>query len=52
LTVRVVEMRFFGGLTIEEAAAALDTSASSVEREWRFGRAWLRDRLEGGEPTV
>jgi RNA polymerase sigma-70 factor (ECF subfamily) len=45
LTVRVVELRYFGGLTIEEAAEALGISASSVEREWRFARAWLRDRL-------
>jgi DNA-directed RNA polymerase specialized sigma24 family protein len=45
LTVRVLELRYFGGLTIEETAGALGVSASSVEREWRFARAWLRDRL-------
>jgi len=45
LTARVLELRYFGGLTIDEAAEALGVSASSVEREWRFARAWLRDQL-------
>jgi len=45
LTARVLELRFFGGLTIEETAKVLGVSESSVEREWRFARAWLRDRL-------
>ena len=45
LTVRVLELRYFGGLTIDETAAALDVSASTVEREWRFARAWLREQL-------
>jgi RNA polymerase sigma factor (TIGR02999 family) len=47
LTVRVVEMRFFGGLSIKETAEAMSMSESSVEREWRFARAWLRDALAG-----
>lgn len=38
---KIVEMRFFGGLTVEETAAALATSPSSVERGWRAARAWL-----------
>ena len=42
---RVVELRFFGGLTIEETAAALDLSHATVEREWSFARAWLRRAL-------
>jgi RNA polymerase sigma factor (TIGR02999 family) len=42
---RVVEMRAFLGLTIEETARALDLHPSKVNREWDFGRAWLRDRL-------
>jgi RNA polymerase sigma-70 factor, ECF subfamily len=42
---RVVELRFFGGLTIEETAAALGLSHATVEREWSFARAWLRRAL-------
>jgi RNA polymerase sigma-70 factor, ECF subfamily len=49
LTVRVVELRFFGGLTVEEIALEEAISVSTVEREWRFARAWLRDRLNGGD---
>ena len=48
---RVVVLRFFGGLTVEETATALGTSVSSVERRWRFCRAWLRKRIRG-EPTT
>jgi len=43
---QVVELRFFGGLTHEEIARAIDASLSTVEREWRFARAWLLVRLE------
>jgi len=43
---RIVEMRFFGGLTVPEAAAALGVSAPTVEREWFHARAWLRARME------
>ncbi|MEO1369309.1 MAG: ECF-type sigma factor, partial [Acidobacteriota bacterium] len=42
---QVVELRYFGGLTIAEAAEALDVSDSSVEREWRAARTWLRAAL-------
>ena len=45
---RVVELRFFGGCTIEETAAALGVSARTVEREWRFARAWLEVAIFGG----
>ena len=38
---RVVECRFFGGLSVEETAAALGISATSVKRDWSFARAWL-----------
>lgn len=38
---RVVELRFFGGLTTEETAEVLGTSASTVEREWALAKAWL-----------
>ena len=42
---RLVEMRFFAGLTIEEAAQALGISTATVEREWAVAKAWLYDRL-------
>jgi RNA polymerase sigma factor (TIGR02999 family) len=42
---RIVEMKFFGGLTIEEAARVLGISHATVEREWNFARAWLRRSL-------
>jgi RNA polymerase sigma factor (sigma-70 family) len=42
---QVVELRFFGGLTVEETAEALDVSCETVRRDWRLARAWLRRRL-------
>ncbi|MCA1630341.1 MAG: sigma-70 family RNA polymerase sigma factor [Acidobacteria bacterium] len=42
---RVVELRFFGGLSIEETAEALGVGHATVEREWKMARAWLRGRL-------
>ena len=42
---RVVEMRFFGGLTVEEVAAALGVSAPTVESDWRMARTWLHREL-------
>jgi RNA polymerase sigma factor (TIGR02999 family) len=47
---RVVEVRFFGGLSIEETAAALDLSRATVEREWAAARAWLYLRLNPPGP--
>ena len=47
-TARVVELKFFGGLTNEAIATATGVSLSSVEREWRFARAWLTDHLRDG----
>jgi RNA polymerase sigma-70 factor (ECF subfamily) len=41
----VVELRFFGGLTIEETAAALGVATATVQREWTFAKAWLRHEL-------
>ena len=46
---RLIELRFFGGLTVEEVAEVLDTSVSTVEREWRRVRAWLQVELHGEE---
>lgn len=43
---RVIELRFFGGLSMEETAIALGVTERTVRRDWTFGRAWLRDRLE------
>jgi RNA polymerase sigma factor (TIGR02999 family) len=45
---RVVELRFFGGLTIEETAEVLGISTATVEREWRAARAWLQTELSKG----
>jgi len=42
---RVVELRFFGDLSIEETAAVLQCSARTVKRDWRFAQAWLRREL-------
>ena len=42
---RVVELRFFGGLTYEEAATALDISTTTLDRELRLAKAWLRHRM-------
>jgi len=46
--VRVVEMRFFGGLSVEETAEVLKVSPITVKREWRAARAWLYRELTGG----
>ncbi len=42
---RIVELRFFGGLTIEEIAAVLAISTIKVSREWRIAKAWLRGEI-------
>jgi RNA polymerase sigma factor (TIGR02999 family) len=42
---RVVELKFFGGLNIEETAEALEVSTATVERDWAMARAWLFQRL-------
>src|SRR5262245_39096212 len=44
--VRVVELRFFAGLTVEETAQVLDVSPDTVARDWRFARAWLLRALD------
>ena len=46
---RVVELRFFAGLTIDEAAIALGISSATVEREWALAKAWLFRRLSPSE---
>jgi len=42
---RVVELRFFGGLSMEETAAVLKVSEETVQRDWRFAKSWLRREL-------
>jgi len=44
---RVVELRFFAGLTVEQTALALGVSPSTVARDWQFARVWLGHCLEG-----
>jgi RNA polymerase sigma-70 factor, ECF subfamily len=44
---RVVEMRYFGGLSLEETATALDVSEMTVRRDWRAAKAWLYRRVNG-----
>lgn len=50
---RVIELRFFGGLSVEETAEALSVSADTVLRDWRLARAWLSAQLgvENGKTT-
>ena len=46
---RVVELRFFAGLSVADTAAALDISPTTVKREWATARAWLFDAIAPGE---
>ncbi len=43
---RIVELRFFGGLSIEETAEVMGIGHATVERDWKLARAWLRRKLE------
>jgi len=45
---RVVELRFFSGLSVEETAAALEASERTVKRDWNVAKAWLRRELTRG----
>jgi len=47
---QVTLLRFVAGLTVDEIAAALEISVSSVERDWRFARAFLYQHIEGSSP--
>ena len=49
---QVVECRFFGGLSLDETAAALRTSPATVSRDWTFARAWLHNELAAAGPTA
>jgi RNA polymerase sigma-70 factor (ECF subfamily) len=46
---RVIELRFFGGLSIEETASVLGVSADTVKRDWRLAKAWLMREMRGAE---
>jgi RNA polymerase sigma factor (TIGR02999 family) len=46
---RIVELRFFAGMTIPEVARALSVSETTVQRDWRVARAWLKGELAGGD---
>jgi RNA polymerase sigma-70 factor (ECF subfamily) len=48
---KVVELRFFGGLSVEETAAVLEVSSDTVTRDWNFVKSWLRRELGGGAPA-
>ena len=49
---RVVELKFFGGLTTEEIAEVLQVSHATVEREWTISRAWLYREIAGGRSEL
>ena len=44
---RVIELRFFGGLSVEETADVLHVSSDTVKRDWRLAKLWLLRELEG-----
>jgi RNA polymerase sigma factor (TIGR02999 family) len=46
---RIVELRFFGGLSVEETAEVLGVSAPTVKRQWRMAKAWLYGQVKRGE---
>ena len=47
---RVFELRYFGGMSVEEAAEALNVSPATVARDWKMARAWLRREMGSGVP--
>jgi DNA-directed RNA polymerase specialized sigma24 family protein len=52
LQARIVELRYFGGLTAEETSQALGISTSSVNRDWVVAKAWLHAELAGRTTTT
>jgi RNA polymerase sigma factor (TIGR02999 family) len=48
---RVIELRFFGGMSVEETASALNVSADTVMRDWRLAKVWLRREMRGDSLT-
>jgi RNA polymerase sigma factor (TIGR02999 family) len=49
---RVVELKYFSGLTIDETAETLQVSSATVERDWTIAKAWLHQRLSTSPPTT
>jgi RNA polymerase sigma factor (TIGR02999 family) len=49
---QVVELRYFGGLSVEETAEVLKVSADTVMRDWRFAKAWLKREMVRGNASV
>jgi len=49
---RVIELRFFGGLSVEETASVLKVSPDTVKRDWRLAKTWLLRELRGEHPTA
>jgi len=49
---KLVELRFFSGLTMEQAASALGVSISTAQRDWTFARAWLHREIADERPSV
>ncbi len=49
---KIVELRYFGGLTVEETADVLGSSPATVKRHWAMARAWLKQALEGAAPDA
>jgi RNA polymerase sigma factor (TIGR02999 family) len=47
---QVIELRFFGGLSVEETAAVLNVSPETVMRDWKFAKAWLLHEMRGDGP--
>jgi RNA polymerase sigma factor (TIGR02999 family) len=50
LKAKLVELRYFGGLTLEQAAACLEISLSTADRAWRYSRAWLYAAMADNDP--
>jgi RNA polymerase sigma-70 factor, ECF subfamily len=48
---QLVELRYFGGMTVEETADALKVSPATVKRQWAIARAWLKHTIEGDAPA-
>ncbi|PQO33577.1 sigma-70 family RNA polymerase sigma factor [Blastopirellula marina] len=48
---KIIEMRYFAGMTVEETAAALDVSVSTVKGDWRMAKAWLTSRFDSDSET-
>lgn len=52
LCARMIDLRYFGGLSVKESATLLDLPAAAIVRELRFARAWLRIKVDEDEPVV